>query len=80
MNWMMKNSEGKKDAMFTTAILSFVVAILCIMVPMLNGFTIPWTDYVVSLERPDTALILGFLGVCYTGYVVRRNAKLGKGE
>lgn len=76
MFWMMRNSDGKKDAMFTTAIVSFIVTAACVMLPMLNGFIIPWTDYAINLEMPDTTLVLGFLGVCFTGYVTRRNAKL----
>lgn len=76
MSWMLKNSEGKPDAMFTFAVFSWVVTVFCIVAPMLNGTAVPYTSYVFRFVPPETSLVVAFLAAGFTSYVVRRNAKL----
>jgi len=75
MWWMLRNSAGKKDAMFTFAAIAFFVTIFSIVAPMLNGFHVPWTDYVVGVEKPDVTLVTAFMAASFTSYVIRRNKK-----
>jgi hypothetical protein len=75
LGWL-KNSGGKPDALFSLAVLSWIVTVFCIVAPMFSGFEVPFTQYVMSVTPPDNTLVITFLGTCFTGYVVRRNAKL----
>ncbi len=73
MGWF-KNSGGKSDAMFTLAVLSWVVVTFSVLASLFHG-DIKIGNVSFTLNEPNAMLLLGYLGACYTGYVVRRNKK-----
>lgn len=75
MSWMLKNSAGKEDGVWTCAVIGLSVVIFCLLAPMFNGFQIPWTKYILNINTPDNTLAMSVLGATFTSYVVRRNKK-----
>ncbi len=75
MNWMMKDSRGKKNAMLTFAFVSFTVVSLCVILSCLKSKA--FRTLSIELTMPDTSLLLGYLGATFSAYVLRRNREHG---
>ena len=74
MGLWFKNSGGKPDAMFTLAVASWGVTTLLLLASVLQG-EVKVGNVSFTLGAPDATLMLGYLGACFTSYVVRRNKK-----
>jgi len=76
MKWMMKNSSGHADGMFSMAVGSWIIASLAVLASLIESVTLQ--DVVFKLRTVDNVLVLGYISACFSAYVVRRNAKLKK--
>ena len=74
MSWMLKNSEGKPDAMFTFASVAFVVATVSVLLSFFNEITI--LGFNAKINEPNVGLMSIYLGSTLLAYVNRRNTKL----
>jgi len=74
MVWMLKNSAGKPDSMFTFAVGGFLITALSILVTLVDSVSIG--DASVNIGSPDSTLVMAFLGATLLAYVNRRNKKL----
>jgi hypothetical protein len=75
MNWMLKNSAGKRDGMWTLTVVSFIVISFNVILSMFDEVKIG--SFHVKPKPVDTALLVTYFGLTGTGYVVRRNKKDG---
>ena len=65
-----KNTSGKKDAMLTFAIISFVVITLNIFLSTFGGLT--FGEFTVDFTTLDSSVMAVYLGATFTAYVSRR--------
>jgi len=68
-NWI-KNTKGRPDSMLTFATISFIVVSFIILLSVIKSLSIKETT--INFALPDTTLVLGYLGACFSSYVVRR--------
>jgi purine-cytosine permease-like protein len=73
MSWMLKNSKGKPDAMLTFAAISFLVSSFAVLMGVIKVITVGTVH--LEFGNADASLVLGYLGACFTSYVMRRNTK-----
>lgn len=73
MRWMMKNSKGKPDALFTFAFIGFFVTTGCVVASVLKSVTVG--NFALAFNVPDVALLSMYFGGTFTAYVMRRNTK-----
>ena len=73
MSWMLKNSAGKLDGMFTLSVISFAVVSVCVFVSMFDQITLG--SNVFHFKSPDVSLLTLYLGISHGSYVWRRNTK-----
>ncbi len=71
--WMMSNSVGKKDGMFTLTVAGFVVTTLMVILSLFD--TLALGEFSVKFKDVDSALVLGYLASSLAAYTVRRNKK-----
>ena len=74
MKWMMKNSSGKPDGIWTLAVYSWLITSALLLGSVFQG-KIEIGPLSFTITSPDSTLLLGYLGATFTGYVVRRNKK-----
>jgi hypothetical protein len=65
-----KNTEGRKDAMLTFALISFMVITLNIFLSTLGALS--FGDVNISFVALDSAVMAVYLGATFTAYVSRR--------
>jgi hypothetical protein len=65
-----KNTAGKKDAMLTFAMISFMVVTLNIFLATFSGITIGDTS--IQFQALDSSVMAVYLGATFTAYVSRR--------
>jgi hypothetical protein len=65
-----KNTSGKKDAMLTFAMLSFIVVTLNIFLSTFGVVTIG--DFSLQFEALESSVMAVYLGATFTAYVTRR--------
>jgi hypothetical protein len=65
-----KNTEGKKDAMLTFAVFSFLVVTLNIFLSTFSSLTIG--NYTFIFNPMDSGVMGIYLGATFTAYVSRR--------
>lgn len=78
MSWMLKNSSGVKDGMFTLSVVSFVVVSVCVVISMFDQITLG--SSVFHIKSPDVALLTLYLSISHGSYVWRRGQKLKDGK
>jgi hypothetical protein len=71
--FMMRNSAGNKDAMFTVSIISFVIVSAVVVASMFDSLTIFGTT--IDFSEPNVPLLTLYLGTCFSSYVFRRTTK-----
>jgi len=74
MNWLLNNSAGKPDGMFTFAAISFFVTTFLVLLSSIKHFSIGSIS--VEISEINVSLITLYFGGAFTSYVVRRNSKL----
>ncbi len=72
MNWMLRNSAGKPDGMFTFATIGFFVTTFCIVCSVIKSVTIG--GFTIKIHV-DESLLLGYLASTYSAYVLRRKSR-----
>jgi hypothetical protein len=65
-----KNTAGKKDAMLTFALISFMVITLNILLSSLGGLQAG--DVSLQFQALDSSVMAVYLGATFTAYVSRR--------
>lgn len=78
MTWMLKNSAGQKDGVWTLTVISFLIVSVCVILSMFEQIAFGKVIFVV--KTPDVALLTLYLGMTGTGYVWRRGQKLKDGK
>ena len=73
MKWMMKNSRGQRDGMWTFAVISFIVVTLSVVASFFQ--TISIGHFTLELNEPNVSLLTLYFGGAFTSYVVRRHTK-----
>ena len=73
MTWMMKNSYGEPDGVFTFSAIAFAIVSMCVLMSVFSSIVIGSLTF--NIRIPDEGLLLGYLGSTYTAYVLRRNTK-----
>lgn len=73
MNWMIKNSAGKPDGVWTLTVVSFIVTTLSVILAMFK--TIHIGSLAIEIAEPNTAFLTFYMGLAGTGYIIRRNKK-----
>jgi hypothetical protein len=73
MKWMLKNSNGQPDGMFSFATVSFVVVTVVIILSMIKSFTVG--SFSMQFEEPNVPLLTLYFGGAFTSYVTRRSLK-----
>lgn len=68
--WMMKNSEGKKDASFSMMVIAFVVVMVKVV---FGGTDLTMLSWTLSVAQPDAELAAVLLAVPSAGYVARKH-------
>jgi hypothetical protein len=71
--FMMRNSAGKKDAMFTVSMVSFAIVSVVVVSSMFDALTIFGTT--IDFSEPNVPLLTLYLGTCFSSYVFRRTTK-----
>ena len=69
MYWV-KNTSGKRDAMLTFALISFIVVTFNILVATFGE--ISFKDRNISFKPMDAATMTAYLAATFTAYVSRR--------
>ena len=69
MYWV-KNTSGKRDAMLTFALISFIVVTFNILVATFGE--ISFKDWNISFNPMDAATMTAYLAATFTAYVSRR--------
>tara|TARA_R110002020_G_scaffold50716_9_gene143325 strand:+ start:16631 stop:16891 length:261 start_codon:yes stop_codon:yes gene_type:complete len=69
MYWV-KNTSGKRDAMLTFALISFIVVTFNILVATFGE--ISFKDWNISFKPMDAATMTAYLAATFTAYVSRR--------
>jgi hypothetical protein len=72
MRWMIKNSDGKQDAMLTFSVVGFTVVVIKFL---LSGVVVKLMGlgYDISFGAVDGAAIAAILGPTLVTYAARRN-------
>jgi putative flippase GtrA len=72
MKWMIKNSDGKEDAMLTFSVVGFTVVVVKFL---LSGVTLKLVGlgYDISFGSVDAAAIAAILTPTLVTYAARRN-------
>ncbi len=70
MIWMMKNSQGKPDAMLTCAVVSFAVVTFNIFLSTFG--TVSIAGQTITFQPLDSGIMAVYLGATFTAYVSRR--------
>jgi hypothetical protein len=65
-----KNTSGRKDAMLTFALLSFMVVTLNVFLSTLGGVTVG--EVSIQFQALDSSVMAVYLGSTFTAYVSRR--------
>lgn len=73
-SWMLKNSGGEPDGVWTLTVLSFIIVSACVTLSMFDQITLG--KAVFNIKTPDVALLTLYLGMTGGGYVLRRKQKL----
>lgn len=75
MNWMLKNSAGKPDGVFSLVVGSWIIASVLLGLSVLDG-TVKLGDLLdLTLKPVDSTLFVAYMGATFGSYVVRRNTK-----
>jgi hypothetical protein len=72
-SWMMKNSNGKPDGMWTFSCVSFAITTLVILMSIVKELKLG--DFTLSFDTPDVALLTMYIGTTFGSYVFRRTTK-----
>lgn len=70
MNFWVKNSGGKRDAMLTFATVSFVVVTISIILSTIAEISAG--DFKATFTPLDSGLVSIYLGATFTAYVTRK--------
>ena len=71
--FMLKNSKGQKDSMYSFAVIGLWVTVFSILAPMLKELSIG--EFSFTIASPDATIVSAFLGATLISYVTRRNSK-----
>ena len=69
--FLLSNTDGKKDFIMTLTAIAFAVVSACILVGMLESFTLFGHD--ITLRKLESGEIAAYLGTLFSAYVARRN-------
>lgn len=75
MSWMLNNSSGQPDSMFTFSVVGLVTTVLSIFLSVFSGTELLFGDQKLVLQSPDVTMVSAFLGATVTAYVLRKNKK-----
>jgi len=81
MNWMIKNSAGKPDGVWTLCVVSWIAVTLLILLSIFQGEA-KLGNFSFTIQPVDATLLLGYMAATWGSYVMRRNKKddLDKGR
>lgn len=70
---LLRNSGGKKDGMYTFAVLGLLTTITAVVLSTVESISAG--DWSMKFQSPDSTIVIALLGATVTAYVARRNKK-----